>query len=159
MMRGRRKVPTSGGRVVGRHFFLPCRPFLLSDSAFLSFSFPFELPFRLPLRLSLRLFLSLGNTRDIQRHEHRRLRAPALLLSKAAKQKKENTEPMASDGDAPASSSPPPAPTPPTLNPDLAPSAATASSATALDLTNEHLPTLDGVELPETLEVRERKEN
>ena len=52
------------------------------------------------------------------------------------------------DRDARASSPPPP------LDPDhLAPSA-TPSATTALDLTNEHLPTLEGVELPETLEVR-----
>ena len=60
---------------------------------------------------------------------------------------------MAADGVAPPASSPP------TLNPDLLapPSAATTSTTTALDLTNEHLPTLDGVELPETLEVRSQK--
>lgn len=39
---------------------------------------------------------------------------------------------------------------PPPLNPDLATSATTT---TDLDLTNEHLPTLNGVDLPETLEV------
>lgn len=49
---------------------------------------------------------------------------------------------MASDGD----------PTP--ANPDLA-----ATTTTALDLTNEHLPTLDGVDLPEMLEVSWRESN
>ena len=51
-----------------------------------------------------------------------------------------------------ARGSPPPATT---LDPDhLAAPSATATPMAALDLTNEHLPTLDGIELLETLEVR-----
>ena len=63
---------------------------------------------------------------------------------------KKQSKLMAMDDEARASS-PPTA----TLDHDHpAPPSATSATTTALDLTNEHLPTLDGVELPETLEVR-----
>lgn len=62
---------------------------------------------------------------------------------------------MAMDGDDARASSPPPLDDPDHLSaPPSAAAASAPATATALDLTNEHLPTLDGVELPETLEVR-----